>query len=254
MAASSLLDVNALPAWLRNGQQAQGYANSAGQPAGNNMAAGSLIDMNALPSWLRAVDGQPPAPAAGRSGESVPFGTLPRVESARVPSRPRAEMMPPEQSEAAANVFSSMLGVASNTPYYPAPNSGRQQGFQDTPAQPSGSLYAAQAMSPSASSSMYAPPMSNGEQGMPSGVVGPLSAQGTMPGGYAGNYQNGYQDAQNLYAAYPGGNQGQQMQQPPMAGAQPGAFNGGQGVPMSQSSAKPGKRSFLDTIREWFHL
>jgi hypothetical protein len=211
--------MNALPAWLRNEPQ--------GQSAGNSLAAGSLVDMNALPSWLRAVDGQPQGPVGGRN---APPGTSPRIESARVPSRPRAEMMQPEQSEVAANVFSSMLGVASNTPYYPMPTSGGQQGFQN------------------------APPAYNGA---PSGFVGqppaaPQSpAPGTMPGGYAGNYQNSYQNAQSPYATYPGSNQAQQN---PVAAMQPGPFNGGQCVSTNQAGAKPGKRSFLDTIREWFHL
>jgi hypothetical protein len=226
LSASSLLDVNALPAWLRNERQGQG--------AGNSLAAGSLVDMNALPSWLRAVDGQPQGAVGGRN---VPPGTSPRIESARVPSRPRAEMMQPEQSEVAANVFSSMLGVASNTPYYPAPTFGEQQGFQNAPAQP-----------------MYAPPAYNAA---PSGFAGqppaaPQSpAPGTMPGGYAGNFQNSYQNAQSPYTTYPGSNQAQQNQVP---ARQPGAFTSGQGVPTSQAGAKPGKRSFLDTIREWFHL
>jgi len=37
---------------------------------------------------------------------------------------------------------------------------------------------------------------------------------------------------------------------------QPGTFNAGQGSPVNPASAnaKSGKRSFLDTIREWFHL
>ena len=230
LSASSLLDVNALPAWLRNGQQGQG--------AGNSLAAGSLVDMNALPSWLRAVDGQPQGPVGGRN---APPGTSPRIESARVPSRPRAEMMQPEQSEVAANVFSSMLGVASNTPYYPVPTFGEQQGFQNAPAQP-----------------MYAPPAYNGAPSSfasqpPAAPQSP--APGTMPGGYAGNYQNSYQNPQTPYASYPGSNQGQYMpQQNPVAAMQPGAFNGGQGVSTNQAGAKPGKRSFLDTIREWFHL
>lgn len=221
LAASSLLDVNSLPPWLREGQ---------GQPGGNNMSAGSLIDMNALPSWLRAVDGQPQGPQAGRNAPPPLHGTAPRIESARVPSRPRAEMMPPEQSEVAANVFSSMLGVASNAPYYPSQNGG-QQSFQSAPGQPSGSLYAPQP--PVASPSIF-----NNEQGLP-------AAQGAMPGGYAGNLNNGYQNMQNPYTANPGNNQGQQM---------PGVYNAGQGVPANSANGKSGKRSFLDTIREWFHL
>jgi hypothetical protein len=237
LSAPSLLDVNSLPSWLREGQQAQG------QPGSNNMSAGSLIDVNALPSWLRAVDGQPQGAQAGRNAPPPLYSTSPRIESARVPGRPRAEMMPPEQSEVAANVFSSMLGVASNTPYYPAPSAGGQQSFSSAPGQPSGSLYAAQP----------APPVFNNEQAMPSGIAGaaPQAAQGTIPGSYAGSYtNNAYQNTQNPYAA----NQGQPMpQQPPIADMQSGAFNAGQGSQTS-ANAKSGKRSFLDTIREWFHL
>lgn len=208
------------------------------------MSAGSLIDVNALPSWLRAVDGQPQGSQAGRNAPPPLYGTSPRIESVRVPGRPRAEMMPPEQSEVAANVFSSMLGVASSTPYYPAPGASGQQNFSSTPPQPSGSLYTAQ---PSA------PPVFNNGLSMPPGAV-PQSAQGTMPGSYAGDYtntyQNSYPNTQNPYAA----NQGQQMP-PPVAAMQPGAFNAGQDNPVNPASAnaKPGKRSFLDTIREWFH-
>ncbi len=242
LSASSLLDVNSLPPWLREGQQAQG------QPGSNNMSAGSLIDVNALPSWLRAVDGQPQASQAGRNAPPPLYGTSPRIESARVPGRPRAEMMPPEQSEVAANVFSSMLGVASSTPSYPAPSAGGQQSFSSAPGQPSGSLYPAQPASP-----MAAPPVFNNEQAMASGFAGaaPQSAQETIPGSYAGNNaNNAYQNTQNPYTA----NAGQPMpQQPPVAAMQPGAFNTGQGSPVN-TNARPGKRSFLDTIREWFHL
>ncbi len=228
LSASSLLDVSSLPHWLREGQQAQG------QPGNNNMSAGSLIDVNALPSWLRAVDGQPQGSQAGRNAPPL-YGTSPRIESARVPGRPRAEMMPPEQSEVAANVFSSMLGVASSTPYYPAPSAGGQQSFSSAPGQPSGSLNTAQPASP-----MAAPPVLNGEQ--------------AMAGSYANNvFQNSYPNMQNPYTSIQGQPMPQQTQTP-VATMQPGTFNGGQGVPASSANAKPGKRSFLDTIREWFHL
>jgi len=249
MAASSLLDMNALPAWLRDDQQAQGYANQAGQQgqmASNGLAAGSLIDMNALPAWLRAADGQPQAMATGGNMPSAAFGGPGRIESARVPSRPRAELIPPEQSEVAANVFSSMLGVASHSPYYPPSTPGGQQGFQNVPAQPSGSLFAPQAMPPTGSPSLY-----GSDQAMPSGAAGTYPGQGMTPGGYAAGgyqaYQGGYQNAQNPYAAYPGGYQAQQI-------PQSGPYNAGQNAPMNQAGAKTGKRSFLDTIREWFHL
>ncbi len=242
LAASSLLDMNALPSWLRNGQQASGYANpggQGGQPVNNSMAAGSLIDMNALPAWLRTADSQPQGAAGGATSMSPAQygnGTQGRIESMRVPSRPRAEMIPPEQSEVAANVFSSMLGVASTTPYYPdyPASAARQQNFQNAPAQPSGAMFPAQ---PAAAS------VFNSGPGVP--------AQGIAPGASGDFYQGVYPNAQNPYGAYPGANQAQQAQN---GGIQPGTFNTAQGVPASQSGAKAGKRSFFDTIREWFHL
>ncbi len=239
--ASSLLDANSLPPWLREGQQGQG------QPGSNTMSAGSLIDMNALPSWLRAVDGQPQGSQTERNAPPPLSGTSPRIENVRVPSRPRSEMMPPEQSAAAAaNVFSSMLGVASTTPYYPAPSAGGQQNFSSAPPQTSGPLYTAQPASPRGSQ-----PVLNNGLAMPSGALPQVPQQGAMPGShadtYSNAYQSGYPNMQNPYAA----NQAQPAQ-PAAAAMQPGAFNGGQGGPAS-ANAKPGKRSFLDTIREWFH-
>ena len=245
LSASSLLDVNSLPPWLREGQQ--------GQAGSSNMSAGSLIDVNALPSWLRAVDGQPQQ--GQQAGRNVPplYGTAPRIESARVPVRPRAEMMPPEQSEAAASVFSSVLGVASVSPRYPASPAANQQNFASAPAGPSGAFYTPQPASPMATPSTF-----NNGQAMPPGAgVAPRPAQGAIPASYAGNYANAYPnsglDMQNPYIA----NQGQSApQQPPASVMQTGTFQGGQNSPAypADASARPGKRSFLDTIREWFHL
>jgi hypothetical protein len=113
LSASSLLDMNSLPPWLREG--AQSSSNSGAQPGqqpGEGMPASSLIDMNALPGWLREAEEQRGS-ANGRPGSS-------RVENVRVPSRPRTDMPAPGQSEVAANVLSSMLGVASTAPSYPA--------------------------------------------------------------------------------------------------------------------------------------
>lgn len=231
--ASSLLDVNSLPPWLREGQQ--------GKAGSSNMSAGSLIDMNALPSWLRTADGQPQGPQqAGRNVPPQPqYGPGPRVESARVPGRPRAEMMPPDQSEAAASVFSSVLGVASVSPQYPASPAANQQNFAGGPAGPAGAFYTPQPVSPMA---------------MPAGAgFAPQPAQGTIPGSYANTYPNSGPDVQAPYVA----NQGQPMpQQPPASVMQTGTLQGGQNGPAYSGgvSARQGKRSFLDTIREWFHL
>ena len=108
MAAGSLIDMNSMPAWMREGTQSGTPGSQAG---GQGMAAGSLIDMNSMPAWMRNADnGQPGAGANAR-----PASPQPRP----VPSRPRNEMVPQEQSEAAANVFSSMLGVAASAPALP---------------------------------------------------------------------------------------------------------------------------------------
>lgn len=121
MAASSLLDMNSLPNWLRENEHTQGQP---GQIPGahGNLSGSSLIDANALPDWLRSADAQQQAgmPPVGDARPPASYGAASRVESVRVPSRPRGEMIPQGQSEAAANVFSSMLGVASAAPNIPA--------------------------------------------------------------------------------------------------------------------------------------
>jgi hypothetical protein len=106
---------------------------------GNRVSASSFIDMNALPNWLRSTDqpaqgGGPVQPGMGsgfydvsnannaNSGNNIP-GMTPRADSMRVPSRPRNEVNASESSELAANVFASMLGVASSTPNFPGQQS-----------------------------------------------------------------------------------------------------------------------------------
>src|SRR5205807_6488079 len=85
---------------------------------------------NDPPNWLRSSEDN-----QGKQHDSVgnqhptPFGNPPRVENMRVPSRPRGEVVPYDQSEVAANVFSSMLGVASTAPYFPS-QPGSTPGFQ----------------------------------------------------------------------------------------------------------------------------
>jgi len=124
LAGSSLIDMNALPNWMREGSQEQRAAwpevHTAAQfeqpPNTNALTAPSLIDVNALPEWLHSGTGQGPA---GIAASASPAPVSPRVESVRVPSRPRVDMGPREQSQVAANVFASMLGVASPTPYFP---------------------------------------------------------------------------------------------------------------------------------------
>jgi hypothetical protein len=151
VAAGSLVDGNALPQWLREKAQGQPLTRAesnppgrSGQAAGANesISAQSLIDVNALPDWLRSGTN----PGQGQRQQAAPaartFNIPPRVESVRVPSRPRSEMGSHEQSEAAANVFASMLGVASPAPAFsssapgvmtPPPSGGQAYSSQGQP-------------------------------------------------------------------------------------------------------------------------
>lgn len=243
LSAGSLIDMNALPNWLREGQQ--GYAGQPGQQGqeapNSNLSAGSLIDMNALPAWLRNADSQ-------QQGSNVsPYGAPGRIESMRVPSRPRADMVPQEQSELAANVFTSMLGVASTAPSYPGqPSAFRtppQQSFQNAPAQSPGAI-------PN-STGQTVPPRYAGSQ--------PMQGQGVPPAGYTGGY-SGQEVYQGGYGGYPGGNAAPGPVPIQFPGMPSEAYYAGQRTPansgnqVNQAGAKPAKRSFFDTIREWFHL
>jgi hypothetical protein len=245
LAASSLLDMNALPGWLRENEPAQGQKPvSTGpgpmpfaqpgqaQPPNPNgpLAAASLIDMNALPDWLRA----PQDPGVGQQGGMPPIGSVnagdpgansgarfnsfappqpQRAENMRVPSRPRGEMAAHEQSEVAANVFSSMLGVASAAPSFstqpPGEAFGNSQGFSVGQSQE---------------------PMSQMPQ-----------TQGYMgyQGGYGG-YPMGNQPAWSQQQPANGSN----MSPMPMTP--------GQGQIAPSPGSKPARRGFLETIRSWF--
>ena len=227
-AASSLLDMNALPSWLRENESSQGQppVNSGplsfpqpgqAQPPNTSgpLAAASLIDMNALPDWLRAPEdpGRGPGNAGPNNAARFnPFGPQGhRPENMRVPSRPRGEMTAQEQSEVAANVFSSMLGVASKAPSFSSPPSG--QSFGD-------------------------PQAFSADQAQPSMSQMPQS--------------QGYMGYQGAYGGYPMANQpAWPQQQHPATGSNttPAIPDQEQNVPPSTS--KP-KRGFLETIRSWF--
>src|SRR5262249_12087141 len=124
--------------------------------SGGNMPASSFLDVNSLPEWMLQADpqqasngfslpspsqyGQPIPPVSGTAQPNLYAGP-PRVENVRVPNRPRHEIQPNENSEVAANVFASMLGVASSAPNYPGPSSQPQSPYQQpevpgNPAQP----------------------------------------------------------------------------------------------------------------------
>jgi hypothetical protein len=237
--ASSLLDANALPTWLREGDQRQTFGSSqTGQASTGNtgLAGSSFIDENAVPGWLRSYDAQQQTnmQSLGNTRPN-PNGTVPRVENVRVPSRPRAEIIPQEQSEVAANVFSSVLGVASSAPYFPSTGTGSQwhapaQGFQNGQPQPSAGM-------------QWNAPV------QPPGITGTPPAQGYNPATYQGGQQVAYPAVGNVsYTGMP-----QQQQQPQNWQGMPmGTSMADQQPDMQVSSSKPAKRGFLDTIRSWF--
>jgi hypothetical protein len=240
--ASSLLDADSLPSWIREGDQIQTYGSSqSGQASTGNsgLAGSSFIDENAVPGWFRSYDAQQQTnmQSLGNTRPN-PNGTAPRVENVHVPSRPRAEIVPQEQSEAAANVFSSVLGVASSAPYFPSTGTGSQwhspaqeatfpaQGFQNGQPQPSAGMQ------------WNAP-------NKPPGVTGAPPAQGYNPVTYQAGQQVVYPTGGNVnYTGMP-----RQQQQPQSGSGMPMT---GQQSNTNVSSSKPAKRGFLDTIRSWF--
>lgn len=275
LAASSLLDVNALPSWLREANQEQQSGNAPAFPPpaqpqwaatnqvpdnqtfyhqqpneqvaarNSNLSAASFIDADALPDWLRPAEDQiqngPLLPEQRGTIENVGqasfgvHGTPGRSDNMRVPSRPRGEVGPHEESEVAANVFASMLGVASAAPYFPG-----QQPINTSGGPPS--------LLPQSQQNVPQQPLNTGT----GGYAGTPPMQGNVqaPGGYqtgAGGYPMG---------TMPGGpSAGRPPQQPaPMnvSGMQPGpTVNYGDS---GQSKPKPAKRGFLSTILDWFQF
>jgi hypothetical protein len=233
--------MNSLPGWLRESEQGQGLPRQGytqpqdmpparpgqafnGNTNGGNLTGASLIDMNALPNWLRSSEG-----GQGQQQESVgnprptPFGNPPRVENMRVPSRPRGEVVPYDQSEVAANVFSSMLGVASTAPYFPPQpgfTPGSQQGFQGEQL--------GQSLMQSPNPSGSPPQMNNAMPGIQGGFTGQGYSWGNQPGG------SGQQSPANR------------------AGTQSYPAGSGQRPNANSLGAKPARRGIIETIRSWF--
>ncbi|HLJ35454.1 MAG TPA: hypothetical protein VKU38_17500 [Ktedonobacteraceae bacterium] len=287
--AGSLIDPNALPPWLREGvQQEQRGVNmpprdvpgapvpqpapsmqsvqpmQQAQPASmnNSISASSFIDVDALPGWLRSAEEQRGASSV-RSGNNSDqnrpggFGAPARVENMRVPSRPRAEMPSLEESAVAANVFASMLGVASgNVPgqpqngqfppvTYPAqspvsPANNPNNGTSNTSGT-SGSNWAGfpEGMPSSQLPPLVPPPgygmsaspnMSNGQNGQ--GFSAPGLSQQSMPGSFQGNQVNQRNSGMPQQVA------GNNFQSKQPTGSQ------------QKQSGK--KRGFLETILNWF--
>ncbi len=218
------------PTWQSAPQQPVGMNNAPG--AVNNLPASSFIDPNALPDWLQSAGaGQPQNPGAGYNVPS-------RVENVRVPSRPRGEVNPNEGNEAAANVFASMLGVASSAPNLPGAPNGMQGGqMTQMPGQGTGGLQNPQQ------------PQSYPPGGFNSGIYqtgnpGPQGGYQTGNLGPQGSYQMG--NAQAGMNQYPMG--GPSM--PPMPNG--AGMHGGEMGADQRSSTKPAKKGFFETIRDWF--
>ena len=203
--------------------------------------------MDALPDWLRPAEDQfqngaflPEQQGMAENVGQASFGvhgTPGRPDNMRVPSRPRGEIGSHEESEVAANVFASMLGVASAAPYFPGQQStntsGRPQvstplpqSQQNVPQQPlstgTGGYGGMQSMQGNVQ-----PP--EGYQGGPGGYP-----MGTMPGGPA----TGMPPQQSMSMNVAGMQSG-----PPMNYGDSG-----------QSRPKPARRGFLSTILDWFQF
>ena len=240
---SSLVDANALPSWLREGGQQEQYSASpnvapgvlgmaaaprapmpqAMQPPNmnNNISASSFIDMDALPNWLRPAEEQRNAKGNnGEQGRPGAPGSSARVENMRVPSRPRAEMPSIEESAVAANVFASMLGVAS-TPNVP----GQQSNEALRRGQPGQFPPVAFPAQPPAS-----PTGGSNWSGFPEGMMAPQQPPLVPPPGYAMPMQQSMNNSQ-----YGQSGQGNQPAMP-----QPSPANNFQGNP--SNSGNPGNR------------
>jgi hypothetical protein len=217
--ASSLLDIDSLPSWLRESGQAEQASGRSptGQPSsqplqkspstshGNGLSASSLIDMDSVPGWLHQVDQSQknnpsvsynqasPTKMSDAAQPGIVSGPS-RGESMRVPNRPRAEINPNE-SESAASTLASMLGVASSVPNFSvsAPPS--------SPASVSGSAGGNPVLSQSLHPTSHSPsgPGSYGWSGVGAVPHTPSMAGGAVQGGYQPvlGYGNSYQEGMN---------------------------------------------------------
>ncbi len=177
---------------------------------GGTLSMGSLIDVNSLPEWLRSTaEAQQQSQQGQASSQQQNYATPPRIENVRVPSRPRGEVGTNEGSEVAANVFASMLGVASNAPQYPAQ---QQPGYPAHPGEQSTSNLAQTLQQPGMPNNAYA-----------TGQLGQHNY-----GQNAQGYFNGMQPGQGNYSGGPiGQQQNRGMIQPPPAQAEKPAKKGG---------------------------
>ena len=282
---------NQMPSQIQ-GQQGQQTPSSQQQqpiPTNTSLSASSFIDVNALPDWLRAPDNArpnttPPAsPMQPNWGEQQRqgqgnVGTPPRPEYVRVPSRPRGEPGSYEDSAVAANAFASMLGVASATPFSPGqqprnvvpgqesvqsqpfPNmpvgsqgSGAGMFTPNVPPAPSSATWDASAAQ--MASGVYQGYAGQGGQQPTQGVPPNSSASPSMPNTPTAAYQNGY--PMNAMPGMvpppsPPMNGAGGMQQGTQGYGNRGIGDSENGAGQSKASGKPAKRGFLSTILDWF--
>src|SRR5437660_4996021 len=194
----------------------------------SNLSAASFIDMNALPDWLRPTEDQrqnatsfpqQPGPGVANRPRQATFGVPPRPDNMRVPSRPRGEMGPREESEVAANVFASMLGVASAAPYFQGQQSRDASGHSQVPPQPQQHL--------------PQPQVGNG-----TGMPATFGANNMQPGPVGMPSNQGYAQAPG-----PGGYQGA-MNWAPTAGNMPGGMPPQQSIPANGAGMQPGPSTY----------
>jgi hypothetical protein len=232
--ASNLLDMNAMPTWMREGAPPAGAQNLPPN-SGQGMVAGSLVDLNAMPAWMRNGDTLNPQ---SQQQQQQPAQGQQRFDGPLVPSRPRTEAVPQTgQSEAAASMFASMLGVSASSPNFPAQEVPYNQG------------QSAQSVLPGWQSPQSPPPV-QGNQGpkpirMPDvPVSGNVSApyqavRGQNPSGTLSS--SGYMGAPggSGYAGAPGQNDPRRS----------GTGSIGTGQTQGEEAKKKG---FFDSIRDFF--
>lgn len=244
MPASTLLDLGSMPTWMRQGEQ----GNASGtQQAGGGMAAGSLIDLGSMPEWLRNSDN--PQPGAGARPGQVPA----RPEGMRVPSRPRNEIAPQGQSEVAANVFASMLGVAASAPALPGQDFAQVNNLGVAQGQPVSPFQQAQPSIPGWQSPVQQPAAGQGAQPQMWQVSGPVPAFGASPtpNAYVPGEQPGVAGGMQPRAygmeqpVYPGFSPADRVAPGSAVGVGNNRRDGGQ-------TTDTKKKGFFDSIREFF--
>ncbi len=147
--AASLVDPDALPEWLKPAQSGplpsgsaplnRGSAPPASQSdAGwgeyssgeqGGLSAASLVDPNELPEWMRSQEG------LQRPGSQPLDGGAEEAPQARVPRRPHLSAEPDRApSQAAASVFSSVLGPSAGEDQRNQPFGGLSSSSREMPA------------------------------------------------------------------------------------------------------------------------